>query len=238
MSKTYPIALLAGLAGLLVFANGAGAGVTIDVHFVDYTVESGITIVEGDPGPGCTFTGYYGQTVSTGRCMDVNLTSVYPLVGVNASVGYESDNGLAVASFYEWAGVGIPLPAKAGGKKARSSAQSYCAPMDGVTDDGSRVGNFDCAIPPPNGPPSTMPGTYRLGAIVWDTSGTTAGVEIVSIVNVLVHAVINGNIVDYSSQVVRGSHVVYITTIPEPATAFLLGLDFVGLTLVARRRSF
>jgi hypothetical protein len=51
MRRRYPIPLLAGLACLLVFANGARAGVTIDVVFQDATVPSGLAILPGDAGP-------------------------------------------------------------------------------------------------------------------------------------------------------------------------------------------
>ena len=75
MSKPYSIALLAGLSCFLVFANGARAGVTIDVVFQDGIFPTGITINAGDAGPGCTFRGYYGNAVSTGYCMDVIMKS-------------------------------------------------------------------------------------------------------------------------------------------------------------------
>jgi threonine dehydrogenase-like Zn-dependent dehydrogenase len=47
-----------------------------------------------------------------------------------------------------------------------------------------------------------------------------------------VGAVINGIITNVSATVVQGTHRI----IPEPGTAVLLGLGFVGLTLAARRR--
>jgi hypothetical protein len=231
MSKAYPIALLAGLASLLVLANGARAGVTIDVHFQDQTSPTGITINANNPashvGPGCSFGGYYNNTVSTGYCMDVMLYQDTPGIGAAYSVAYDSDNGLAVASFYEWLGVGVSFDK--GGTALKS-----CVPFDGVTDDGSEVGTFDCGVPPPNAPPSMAPGTYRMGTIVWDTSGTTVGTEGINILVVGATAVINGNIILLTSEVVTGNHIVNI--IPEPGTAVLLGLGFVGLTLAARRR--
>jgi hypothetical protein len=115
MRRPNSTALLAGLAFLLVFASGAGAGVTIDVVFQDATSPSGITIDAGDAGPGCTFSGYYGNTVSTGYCMDVILTATWAFNEVSVSVAYDSDNGLAVASVQEWLGVGVAFVLDKGG---------------------------------------------------------------------------------------------------------------------------
>jgi hypothetical protein len=158
--------------------------------------------------------------------MDVIMTTTLPLIGGSVRVGYDSDNGLAVASFNEWKGVGVAfdklgMPIK------------NCSPFDGVTDDGSEVGKFDCGIAPPNAPPSMAPGTYRMGTIVWDTSGTTPGTEGINALITGVGAIINGNIIDYTGMVIPGVHVLNI--IPEPGTASLLGLGLVGLILAGRR---
>jgi hypothetical protein len=211
-----------------VFGLSANAGVTVDVHFADQTSPTGLTVLPGDTAaPGCTFTGYYGRTVATGRCMDVLLKTTDPLIAVASYVSYESDNGLAVSSFKEWQGVGVSFT-------AMGALLKSCSPADGVTDNGSQIGNLGCLVaPPPNGPPSVAPGTYRLGTIVWDTSGVT-GSEAISITGVIVGAVINGVITDVSASVVKGSHGINI--IPEPGTASLLGLGLVGLILAGRRK--
>jgi hypothetical protein len=99
-------ALLVCVAGLTcAVAQDARAGVTIDVVFQDATIPSGITIVPGDPGPGCTFSGYYGTTVTTGWCMDVILTTTWDFLQVGVSVAYDGDNGLSVSSMNEWSGI-------------------------------------------------------------------------------------------------------------------------------------
>jgi hypothetical protein len=227
------MALLAGLACLLGFPSGARAGVTIDVVFQDATSPSGITINAGDWGVGCAFGGYYGGFIETAYCMDVVLKTTDPVIAVAADVAYDSDNGLEVVSFSEWRGAGVGPDVKCG-PGSKCGPVIRCTPNDGVSDDGSLIGSFDCILPEPNGPPSLAPGTYTLGTIIWDTSGTTVGSEVIAAVYPVVSAAINGNVVDVSASVVLGSHIMKI--IPEPGTAALLGVGVVGLVLTARRR--
>ena len=221
MRKVFSVALMASLACAFGLVQNANAGITVDVLFQDAGAPSGITISPGDAGPGCTFTGYYGNTVASGYCMDVLIKTTDPLIAINTDVTYDSDNGLGV------------LLAAEPAQTATTSKASKCVPFDGVSDMGTAVGHFDCQVPPPNGPPSVAPGTYKIGTIVWDTSGTTSGIETLTLTRIIVGAVVNGNIVDVSHLVVAGSHIINI--IPEPATASLLGLGLVGLILAGRR---
>lgn len=230
MRRAYSTVLLAGLACLLVFASAARAGVTIDVVFRDATTPSGIAIQPGDPGPGCTFSGYYGSSVSTGYCMDAMLYTTDPLIAVSFSVEYDTDNGLAVSSLREWTGT----------YTGEKTLIPVCIPMDGIADNGGLLQHFDCLVEPPNDPPVLEPGTYRLGTIIWDTSGTHTGADNLELISVVfaagdgVSIPLNGNISIPPQPPVLKQHT--LTIIPEPGTAGLLGLGFASLVLAARRR--
>lgn len=233
MRKVFSVALMATMACALGLAQSASAGVTIDVVFKDATVPSGITVLPGDAdAPGCTFSGYYGTVVTGVRCMDVILRSTDPIIGMGVSVTYDNDNGLALVGMYEWRGVGVSF-------NKLGTLQKSCTPAGGIKENpGQIIQSFDCIIAPPNNPPVMNAGTYNIGTIIWDASGTSVGVEAVSAyLDMLVDgviAILGGNIVDVSSSVVLGTHL--LTIVPEPGTASLLGLGIVGLILAGRRR--
>jgi len=227
MRKVFSVALMAFAFGIVQSAN---AGVTIDVVFQDATAPTGITITAGDLGPGCEFGGYAGGSAASGYCMDVVLTTDNDFIGVATSVAYDSDNGLAIGSMYQWKGPIVGW--------SRGNPSAFCSPLGDLNDRGNVIETFSCAIPPPPIPPTVAAGTYRMGTIVWDTSGTTSGTEVVAaVINDLFDgfaSVINGNQVFMdSSMIVVGTHI--LTIIPEPGTASLLGLGLIGLIVAGRR---
>jgi hypothetical protein len=230
MRKVFSVALMATLACAFGLVQSANAGVTIDLHFQDVTIPTGITILQGDAGPGCDFGGYGGGSTATGYCMDVILKSTFKMVALGTSVTYSSNHGLAIQAMYEWVGPNVTKALK-------------CAPPGGLVDKGGVIESFDCLVAPPNNPPALTPGTYRIGTIVWDTSMTDGSpgqqVETVAAyINDLFNGVsanVNGNLITLrAADIVVGSHLV--TIIPEPGTAALLGLGLVGLILAGRRR--
>ena len=214
MRKCLALGLLLTFSWIGGLGQDARAGVTIDVVFQDATVPSGITLSPGDPGPGCTFSGYNGNSVSTGRCMDVVLKSTDDLVAFSGSVSYENDKGLELVSMYEWRGVGVSF-----GKGLPHPVVQSCTPEGGLSDNGGLLQSFDCSIPEPTNPPVLPAGTYKVGTTVWDASCLTwtefEGVTVVVAAYIddsvdVVTAVRNGNIVDISDEVVVGTHILGI----------------------------
>jgi hypothetical protein len=79
------------------------------------------------------------------------------------------------------------------------------------------------------------PGTFVIGSINVDTSGSLAGLqELINFLRSGVDGVTNKKLV--ASPVEINSAFLNVTPIPEPGTASLLGLGIMGLVLAGRRR--
>jgi len=233
------LVLFSWIGGL---GQDARAGVTIDVVFEGATSPSGITINAGNEGGHCLchYECYYP---SPGYCMEVILYTTDPIIDMGVSITYDSDNGLALSDMYEWKGVGVEFD-KTG------AAIKSCAPAGGVVDNSGTIQSFDCIIAPPSNPPVLAAGTYKVGTIIWDGTGTTPGTEVIQAVFASgdgVTAVINGNAVDVTSSVVARSHILNIIGDPTPVPSVsatgvtvlgvaVFGVGLVGLVLTARRR--
>ena len=230
MRKVFSVALMASLVCAFGLVQNANAGVTIDVQFRDATVPSGITISPGDAGTGCAFGGYGGGSVATGQCMDVVLRSTFDMIVIATSLTYDSDNGLAVGTLYAWKG-----PIVAWATSRSGPIPTACATV-ALSDMTNSIESFGCNVNPPNNPPVVAAGTYRIGTIVWDATGTVAGSETIAAyfrTGEAVGVIINGTPTSLIGSVVMGTHI--LTIIPEPGTASLLGLGLIGLILAGRR---
>ena len=243
MRKCFALVLLVTFSWLGGLGQEARAGVTIDVLFQNATSPSGITINAGDEGWHCNCTPYYCQFSSPGYCMDVVLTTTDPLIVASASVTYDNDDGLALYSIHEWKGVAVSF-------NKLGTPQKSCSPAGGLVDNGGILQSFDCSIPEPSNPPVLAAGTYKIGTLVWNATGTTPGTEVIQAVFASgdgVTAVINGNAVDVTSSVVLRSHILNIIgelpAVPSMSATGItvlgvavFGIGLVGLVIAARRR--
>jgi hypothetical protein len=206
------------------FTRGASAGVTIDLVWRD-TSTAGLTITAGDAGATCTLTGANGGVVP-GRCMDVYMILTGDtLTGFGVSVAYPPVIGLTMNDGWQWFGTTFVDPQT--GKTATFAPVTSHA----MTAGGGVVTDMNGIVAPPNGPPSLPPGTYKIGTIVWDASGVSAGSHILSAFLTLSDGFANGAHVLITPIL----HNAVLDVIPEPGTASLLGLGLVGLIVAGRR---
>ena len=224
-----PRLLLVAAIGLL--AANASANYTIDLIWSD-TGTATLTLSPGDPsvGPvgGACAGGFLYDGSATGRCLEVRLTATAPLTAALVTLGWNTaasglqvdhvglkSHGIYGASGF--AGASPTQPTVAG--------TANCAGLGCDTAFGSFGGVTGAPL---------VAGSYTIGSINFDTSGTLVGVH-----NILVflRTGIDG-VTDRKFNVVpvQLNGALISDAIPEPGTASLLGLGVLGLCAIARRR--
>jgi hypothetical protein len=165
--------------------------------------------------------------------MEVVLTSEEYIWNVGVSVGYDTDDGLEVAGAVWWAG----MPVAGGGGTSHCSSSPIVEATHDTGWDGA-LQLFGCE--PATSPTNHVfgPGTYELGMIVWDTSGTSVGVTQIQAFLDPVYGGIDFIPIDVGGPMDSGFTMngARLRVVPEPGTATLLGLGLSGLGLRARRR--
>jgi len=218
MRKLFVLGMaVVGLVGLGGFVRDARAGVTVDLLFVG---QNGAPIA-----PTNTVTANVGDTLT----MALRLSNDQQLTIAVFSTNYDLDldNELDVVSQFQWGGVAL-----------NKQATDFFAPIGGFSPTTATfVGSFQGATSNFSGPrllPIT-PGGYQMGTITWHVAAgvNNDGADIISGLLSLTDGIFDAQFNAVTGLLFRSATV--NTPIPEPGTAMLLGLGFVGLVLVGRR---
>lgn len=208
--------LLCTFSLLLGALAGDAAANSIDLVFRD-TGTSTLVMAPGDAAGGGT------------RALDVFLTTTVPVVAAGTMVGFEIDDGLLPVSASAWRGVVV------NGNLLGSVDTSPPCSIPGSSGFQGSCGPFDVVDQTPELPLEALPtGTYHIGTIIWDTSGTNPGSELIAAFSQpgVSAPFLDVSLQDITSQVSFGSALLVIT--PEPGSAALLALGL-ALTVFARR---
>ena len=221
------------IAATCFIAGSAGAAITLDMIWAaPASVGGGTPTLSFVGTPDANLSGgckKLGVGQQDGYCLQLILTIDVPWAAATSNFGWsEAGSGMANTNVadYSW-GFNNPLKALAlspTGPAYRSTGECSVLGCDKV------IGSVGAAA----GADSGAAGTWTLGSVNFDLTGTEVGThEIENFWRENIDGIANTiGVLPGPGPGASG----YVTLVPEPGTASLLGLGIVGLVLAGRRR--
>jgi len=221
------------IAATCFIAGSAGAAITLDMIWAAPASVGGGTPTlsfvgtpDANLGGGCK---KLGEGQQDGYCLQLILTIDVPWAAATSNFGWsEAGSGMVNTNVADYSfGYNNPLTAL---------GLTHIGPMYRMTNECSVVGcdKVIGSVGAAAGADSGAAGTWTLGSVNFDLTGTVVGThEIENFWRVGIDGIGNTTSnLPLTAPLASG----YVTLVPEPGTASLLGLGIVGLVLAGRRR--